>query len=161
VPVVINPGRFLQDTVKYYLPKVVQGTYAVSDFGKFVDDFRALDYTGVELATEKIDANTWLIPNAKQLDKIVYQVNDTYDIENQTENIPFSPSGTNIEEDNFVLNLHGFIGYFDVLKNNQYALEVKAPTQHYKMLAPQKMKMERLQRIDILRQDILILPIIQ
>ncbi|WP_299241204.1 peptidase M61 [uncultured Aquimarina sp.] len=128
VPVVINPGRFIQDTVKYYLPKVVQGTYAVSDFGKFVDGFRALDYNGVELATEKLDANTWLITNAKQLDKIVYQVNDTYDIENTEVETPFSPSGTNIEADNFVLNLHGFIGYFDVLKNNQYALEVKAPT---------------------------------
>ncbi|WP_298540563.1 peptidase M61 [uncultured Aquimarina sp.] len=128
VPVVINPGRFIQDTVKYYLPKVVQGTYAVSDFGKFVDGFRALDYNGAELATEKLDANTWLITNAKQLDKIVYQVNDTYDIENTEVETPFSPSGTNIEADNFVLNLHGFIGYFDVLKNNQYALEVKAPT---------------------------------
>ena len=30
-------------------------------------------------------------------------------------------------EDNYVLNLHGFIGYFDSLKNNQYALDVKAP----------------------------------
>ncbi|MDH7445795.1 M61 family metallopeptidase [Aquimarina sp. 2201CG14-23] len=128
VPVVINPGRFIQDTVKYYLPKVVQGTYAVSDFGKFVDNFRALDYKGVELTVEKLDQNTWLIPNAKQLDKIVYLVNDTFDIENTTQGTPFSPSGTNIEPDNFVLNLHGFIGYFDVLKNNQYALEVKAPS---------------------------------
>ncbi|OED43891.1 peptidase M61, partial [Flavobacteriaceae bacterium (ex Bugula neritina AB1)] len=128
VPVLINPGRFTQDTVKYYLPKVVQGTYAVSDFGKFIDGFRALDYNGVEIAAEKKDANTWIIPNAKQLDKITYFVNDTYDIENKEEDIPFSPSGTNIEPDNYVLNLHGFIGYFDVLKNNQYTLEVKAPT---------------------------------
>lgn len=143
VPVVINPGRFIQDTVKYYLPKVVQGTYAVSDFGKFVDDFRALDYNGVELATEKLDSNTWLITNAKQLDKIVYQVNDTYDIENTSVETPFSPSGTNIETDNFVLNLHGFIGYFDVLKNNQYALEVKAPTDMQRTSALQNVGSEK------------------
>ncbi|AXT49948.1 peptidase M61 [Aquimarina sp. BL5] len=143
VPVVINPGRFIQDTVKYYLPKVVQGTYAVSDFGKFVDDFRALDYNGVELATEKLDSNTWLITNAKQLDKIIYQVNDTYDIENTSVETPFSPSGTNIETDNFVLNLHGFIGYFDVLKNNQYALEVKAPTDMQRTSALQNVGSEK------------------
>ncbi|WP_299252162.1 peptidase M61 [uncultured Aquimarina sp.] len=143
VPVVINPGRFVQDTVKYYLPKVVQGTYAVSDFGKFVDDFRALDYNGVELITEKVDTNTWLITNAKQLDKIVYQVNDTYDIENTNVETPFSPSGTNIETDNFVLNLHGFIGYFDVLKNNQYALEVKAPTDMQRTSALQNVGSEK------------------
>ncbi|WP_109852962.1 peptidase M61 [Aquimarina sp. AU58] len=129
VPVTINPGRFIQDTVKYRIPKVVQGTYAVSDFGKFVDDFKAFDYQGNEIKTEKEDTNTWLIANAKQLDKISYLVNDTYDIENTDVGTPFSPSGTNIEPDNYVLNLHGFIGYFDVLKNNQYALEVKAPSE--------------------------------
>ncbi|MBW1297212.1 peptidase M61 [Aquimarina litoralis] len=128
VPVVINPGRFTQDTVHYFLPKVVQGTYAVSDFGKFVDGFRALDYNGAELSINKVDDNTWKIPNAKQLDKIVYLVNDTFDIENTGVGTPFSPSGTNIASDNFVLNLHGFIGYFDVLKDNQYTIEVKAPS---------------------------------
>ncbi|WP_025663629.1 M61 family metallopeptidase [Aquimarina megaterium] len=129
VPVTIDPGRFIQDTVKYRIPKVVQGTYAVSDFGKFVDDFKAFDYQGNEIKTEKKDTNTWLIVNAKQLDKISYLVNDTYDIENTDVGTPFSPSGTNIEPENYVLNLHGFIGYFDVLKNNQYALEVKAPSE--------------------------------
>jgi len=34
VPVVINPGRFIEKTVTYRLPRVVQGTYSVSDFGK-------------------------------------------------------------------------------------------------------------------------------
>ncbi len=138
VPVTIDPGRFTQDTVKYYLPRVVQGTYAVSDFGKFVDDFKAFDYTGNELRIEKLDSNTWLIANAKQLDKISYQVNDTYDIENTDVQTPFSPSGTNIEPENYVLNLHGFIGYFDALKNNQYALNVKAPATMKRTSALQK-----------------------
>ena len=138
VPVVINPGRFTQDTVTYFLPKVVQGTYAVSDFGKFVDDFKAYDYSGNEIDAKKLDTNTWLITNAKQLDKISYHVNDTYDIENSGQETPFSPSGTNIEPENFVLNLHGFIGYFDVLKNNQYTLDVKAPTSMKRTSALQK-----------------------
>ncbi len=138
VPVVINPGRFVQDTIKYYLPKVVQGTYSVSDFGKFVDDFKAIDYKGEELEIKKIDTNTWMITNAKQLDKITYKVNDTYDIENTEVETPFSPSGTNIESDNYVLNLHGFIGYFDTLKNNQYIVEVTAPTEMKKTSALQK-----------------------
>ena len=32
VPVVVNPGRFTKDTVIFRLPRVVQGTYSVSDF---------------------------------------------------------------------------------------------------------------------------------
>ncbi|MEN3324556.1 peptidase M61 [Mariniflexile soesokkakense] len=129
-PVTINPGRFKEQTVTYRIPKVVQGTYAVSDFGKYIDDFKALDYNGNTLPFKKTDTNTWTISNAKQLDKITYFVNDTYDTEVSgrigSEN-PFSPAGTNIEPDNYVLNLHGFIGYFDSLKNNQYKLDVTAP----------------------------------
>ena len=129
-PVVINPGRFVVETVTYRLPKVVQGTYSVSDFGKYVDDFKALDYDGNELAFEKTDTNTWIINDATKLDKITYMVNDTFDTEISGGiggDAPFSPSGTDIEDEVFVLNLHGFIGYFDSLKNAQYALDVTAP----------------------------------
>lgn len=130
-PVTINPGRFTKETVTYRLPRVIQGTYSVSDFGKYIDDFKAIDYKGNELTVVKTDTNTWTIANAKQLDKITYMVNDTYDIEANGgigKDTPFSPAGTNIEPNNYVLNLHGFIGYFDSLKNNQYKLDVTAPT---------------------------------
>ncbi len=130
VPVVINPGRFTTETVTYRMPRVVQGTYSVSDFGKYVDNFTALDYSGMPLKATKVDVNTWTISDATKLDKITYLVNDTFDIE-EVGGIggeqPFSPSGTNIDPNNYVLNLHGFIGYFDSLKNNQYSLDVKAP----------------------------------
>ncbi|MEQ3664337.1 MULTISPECIES: peptidase M61 [unclassified Olleya] len=129
-PVTINPGRFTEQTVTYRLPRVVQGTYSVSDFGKYVEDFKAFDYKGTELPTVKVDTNTWTIANATQLDYITYNANDTFDQE-VTGGIggeaPFSPAGTNIEPTNYVLNLHGFIGYFDNLKDSQYSLDVTAP----------------------------------
>jgi len=126
VPVVVNPGRFVNDTVIYRLPKVVQGTYKVSDFGNFIDDFKAIDYNGNVLVIEKLDTNSWAIYGASALDKVSYLVNDTFDIEAGDLQTPFSPSGTNIEPENYVLNLHGFIGYFDLLKNNSYDLEITA-----------------------------------
>ena len=130
VPVVINPGRFTVETVTYRLPRVIQGTYAVSDFGRYVEELKAFDYQGNEITTANIDKNSWVIENAKALDRLEYYVNDSFDTE-KTGGIggedPFSPAGTNIEEDNFVLNLHGFIGYFDNLKTNQYALDITAP----------------------------------
>ncbi len=130
VPVVINPGRFTDQTVVYRMPRVVQGTYAVSDFGKYVDDFTAIDYSGKPLEVTKTDTNTWTISNATTLDKITYLVNDTFDIESVGGiggEQPFSPCGTNIDPNNYVLNLHGFIGYFDSLKDNQYTLDVVSP----------------------------------
>ncbi|ARN77958.1 peptidase M61 [Nonlabens spongiae] len=141
LPVTINPGRFTQDMVTYRLPRVVQGTYSVSDFGKYVDDLVAYDYTGKEMAVNRADDNTWTVANAQDLDYITYLVNDTFDIE-QTGGIgneqPFSPSGTNIEDSNYVLNLHGFIGYFDSLKNNAYNLDVTAPADFVRTSALQE-----------------------
>jgi len=128
-PVTINPGRFTVETVTYHLPRVVQGTYSVSDFGKYIDDFKAFNYEGNELSVNKVNTNTWTISNATNLDYITYNVNDTFDVETTGGiggDTPFSPAGTNIEPNNYVLNLHGFIGYFDSLKNNQYKLDVTA-----------------------------------
>lgn len=141
-PVTINPGRFTVETVTYRLPRVIQGTYSVSDFGAYVEDFKAIDYDGNEMPYNKVDVNSWTITNAKALDKIVYRVNDTYDIETRGgigEKEPFSPAGTNIELENYVLNLHGFIGYFDSLKNNQYKLDVTAPADFVRTSALQNM----------------------
>ena len=141
VPVIINPGRFTRDKIIYRLPKVVPGTYAVSDFGKYIEAFKAIDYKGNELSTKKVGHNTWEISNAKQLDKITYLANDTFDMEIEGgigKEVPFSPSGTNIEPTNFVLNLHGFIGYFDSLKNSQYKLDVVSPSKFAKTSALQE-----------------------
>uniref|UniRef100_A0A2B4S0A2 Peptidase M61 n=1 Tax=Stylophora pistillata TaxID=50429 RepID=A0A2B4S0A2_STYPI len=130
VPVTVDPGKFKTSKVIYRLPRVVQGTYSVSDFGKYIEGFKAIDYKGGELPVKKIDTNSWEILNAQKLDKVVYLVNDTYDQEKQgglNEDVPFSPAGTNIESDNYVLNLHGFVGYFDLLKKNAYKLTVTVP----------------------------------
>ncbi|WP_115462859.1 M61 family metallopeptidase [Winogradskyella aurantiaca] len=138
VAVVVDPGRFNSESETFRLPRVVQGTYSVSDFGKYIEDFKALDYDGNELSFEKVDTNTWVISNANQLDQIIYMVNDTYDIESSGGiggEQPFSPAGTNIEPDNYVLNLHGFVGYFESLKNNQYALSVTAPADYVRTSA--------------------------
>lgn len=131
VPVTINPGRFTQETVTYRLPRVVQGTYSVSDFGKYIENVKAFDYKGNEIPVVKADTDSWTISNATNLDYLTYYVNDTFDIETQGgigEEEPFSPAGTNIEPDNYMLNLHGFIGYFDSLKTAQYKVDITAPS---------------------------------
>jgi predicted metalloprotease with PDZ domain len=130
VTVSINPGRFVSDTVTYRLPRVVQGTYSVSDFGKYIENVKGFDYEGNVISPIKEDTNTWSFVNAKNLDKITYEVNDTFDQEVQGgigEEVPFSPSGTNIEPKQVMLNLHGFIGYFDSLKSNAYQIGIESP----------------------------------
>ncbi len=139
VPIVINPDGFKKDTVIYRMPKVIPGTYAISDFGNFIEDFKAYNYKGEEMEVSHTDENSWLIPKATELDKLTYLVNDTYDVENSGDIVtPFSPSGTNISEDNFVLNFPGFIGYFETFEHNQYKVNITSLSSFKKSSALQQ-----------------------
>ncbi len=117
VSVTITPPKFSTNEVVFHLPKTVPGTYSADNYGKLVDDFKAFDKNGKQLATSKTDDNSWKISNAKSLSKVTYNVNDTFDTEEgkgfMKDDI-FSPAGTNIlAGKNFVVNNHGFVGYFE------------------------------------------------
>lgn len=128
VMVKIDPGAFTSETVSFFIPKTVPGTYSTDNYGKYVEGLKAFDYDGEELSVSKSDENTWNISNGKSIDKISYWVNDTYDSEGEQEEAVFSPSGTNIlAGENFVLNLHGFVGYFKGLKEVPYTLQIEKP----------------------------------
>jgi len=128
VMVTIDPGAFTKDAVSFFIPKTVPGTYSTDNYGKYIEGLKAFDDKGSELPVSKSDENTWNITNAKGLDKITYYVNDTYDTEAEVEEAVFSPAGTNIKKgDNYMLNLHGFVGYFDGLKEVPYELNIIKP----------------------------------
>ncbi|MDP5061521.1 MAG: peptidase M61, partial [Maribacter sp.] len=128
VRVDLNPGAFTATTVLFSIPKTVPGTYSSDNYGQYIQDFKALDYKGNPLQFTKIDENSWSIDNATQLDKVQYWVNDTYDTENEVDDAVFSPAGTNIAAgSNFMLNLHGFVGYFDGFKEVPYSILIKKP----------------------------------
>ena len=117
VSVTITPPKFASNEIIFHIPKTVPGTYSTDNYGKLIDDFKALDKNGKELATSKTDDNSWKISNAKSLAKVTYYVNDTYDSEvgkGYGQEDIFSPAGTNIlESQNFMVNNHGFVGYFE------------------------------------------------
>lgn len=122
----VDPDRFTTETTTFYIPKTVPGTYSTDNYGKFSENFRALDYKGKEMPVVKIDDNSWSIENAEDLDKVIYQVNDSFDWEN--EGGVYSMAGTNILKDqNFLLNLHAFVGYFKGMKEEEYQLKIERP----------------------------------
>lgn len=128
VQVDLNPGAFTTSTVIFRIPKTVPGTYSSDNYGKYIQDFKALDYKGAELKATKLDDNSWSVANGVNLDKVQYWVNDTYDTENEVEDAVFSPAGTNIAVgSNFMLNLHGFVGYFDGFKEVPYSILINKP----------------------------------
>ena len=118
------------DKIIYNMPKIVPGTYSIYDFGQYVMDFEAFDKDGRPLSVNQLDKNRWEIDNAKNLVKISYWVEDTWDAD--VKDLVFEPGGTNIEAgENIVLNNHGFFGYFDKLKNSPYEINITRPANFY------------------------------
>ncbi|NNL01979.1 MAG: peptidase M61 [Eudoraea sp.] len=129
VSVTIDPGSFSKQDISFFIPKTVPGTYSEDNYGKYIEDLKAYDYQGNELSVTSIGINEWNISNATKLDKISYYVTDTYDTESESNDPVFSPAGTNILKDkNFVLNLHGFVGYFEGFKEVPYELSISSPS---------------------------------
>lgn len=131
VMVTVTAPKFNTEEVTYSMPKIVPGTYSIDDYGKYIDDFKAFDNKGTVLPTSKLDVNTWIIKDAKNVAKVTYLVNDTFDTEKGsgfgTADI-FSPAGTNIDADkNFMLNMHGFVGYFKDKKELPYNVTISHP----------------------------------
>lgn len=127
VKVSVDPGPISSDSIKFYLPKTVPGTYAINDYGQFSSDLVALDYDGNEMEATRNDDNTWVITNSSNFDKLTYYVDDTFDMEG--EGGVFSPAGTNFEAGyNFMLNLHAMVGYFENAKEIPYKINIHRPS---------------------------------
>lgn len=127
VPVEILVPQITTDQVEYHMPKVVPGTYSISDFGRFIVDFKAYDENGNELKAKNQNTNKWIISDAKKLKKITYWVEDSFDnFSGYGSNKLFEPGGMGIDaEDNvFVINTFGFAGYVDGMKFFPYELNI-------------------------------------
>ncbi|RZJ65297.1 MAG: peptidase M61 [Flavobacterium sp.] len=128
VPVTVSAPKVTSDKIVYHIPKTVPGTYSTDNYGKYIDDLKATDAKGNALAVTKTDDNSWEISGAKKLAKVTYLVNDTYDIEDQHD--VFSPAGTNIDAGkNFMLNMHGFVGYFQDKGSLPYEVTIAHPAE--------------------------------
>jgi predicted metalloprotease with PDZ domain len=124
--VTLDPGPFPAGEVTFYMPSVIPGTYEYSDFGRFISDVKAFDKKNQPLEVVKEDTNIWKIPNGKQLDRITYLVDDTFDSEDGKEVYPMG--GTKIEKDEvYLLNLHAMVGYFKGGKEWSYRVTIDSP----------------------------------
>lgn len=133
VQVTVTPPTLTTEKTTFHIPKIVPGTYSEDNYGRFVENVKAFDKKGNPLKIAKIDENSYEISDATKLTKITYWVNDTFDTESgegfgEGEDV-FSPAGTNIKAgENFVINTHGFVGYFEDKKEIPYSLEIKHPS---------------------------------
>lgn len=126
IAVTLITPKIKTDKAVYNIPKIIPGSYENHNFGEYIHSFKAFDKNNDLLSVSRINSNQWEINDASRLAKITYVVADTWDSD-KTEIIP-EPEGTNIEKNqNFVINNHGFFGYFNQMKNYPYEINVTKP----------------------------------
>ncbi|MGF1923455.1 MAG: peptidase M61 [Bacteroidia bacterium] len=128
--ITLQTPKVATSTTIFYLPKIVPGTYMYSDYGRFVHDFKAMNSAGKMLDVKRTSDNSWEIANAKTLNKIVYDVEDTWDA--NVKEFVYPMAGTNFEQSkNFVFNTCGVFGYLDQLKELPFELNITKPEGFY------------------------------
>jgi len=127
LPVEVLVPKIEENEVEYHMPKIVPGTYSISDFGRFIVDFKALDSAGNLLTIENFSTNRWVIKEANKLSKLTYWVEDSFDeFDGYGNNKLFEPGGMGIDtkKDIYVMNTFGYIGYLDSYKFVPYELTI-------------------------------------
>lgn len=110
---------------EFCFPKIVPGTYAIYNFGRYVSNLQAFDQKGNSVPVILKDSNTYTFSNASTL---TYQVDDTWDSPEIKGTYIFEPAGTNFQQDTlFALNTHALLGYVKGKERLPVSLQLKIP----------------------------------
>lgn len=119
-----------KSSLNFSFPKIIPGTYVISDYGRFISDVKAWDNNGKSLSVSKDGDNQWKISSANRLHKVTYTVDDIYDSELKHGVYPMA--ATNIEEGkSFVFNTPGVFGFFEGYNHLPFTVKIEKPAQLY------------------------------
>lgn len=131
VQVELQTPAFSDNEVRFYIPKIIPGTYRVADYGRFISNLKAFDKKNKPLKVERLDDNSWQINKAKKLNRLTYWVDDTYDAD-ADDNLIYPMAGTNIDAGkNVVINTPGYFGYFEGMHKNEFEVNIVRPKDFY------------------------------
>jgi predicted metalloprotease with PDZ domain len=57
----VKTPKFKENQIDFFFPKIVPGTYANYDFGRYISDFQAFDAQGKSLSVVKKNVNQYQI----------------------------------------------------------------------------------------------------
>ena len=113
------------DTAFFLFPKTIPGTYAILDYGRYIENLTAKSADGQTLTVKKVGNNLFQIMGKPK--EINYTVKDTYHTKTKKNKI-FEPAGTNIQKDkNVIINNSGFFGYFRGQESKPLSIQVEKP----------------------------------
>lgn len=120
--VTLLPEKLTELNNTYNFAATAPGTYQVMDIGRFVRSFKAFDKNGGEIAVNNISTNQWEISNPSLVNKIYYEVAETWDTKVE-ENPVYAMGGSSLENDHAAINGQCVFGYFSGMQ--KYPVEIK------------------------------------
>jgi len=111
----------------FKFPKMVPGTYAVYDFGRFVDTIFVWS-DGNKNGIARKNTNHWLFESRP--DSIEYIVSQTW-YHSQYNQYVFEPAGTFFDNHSVILNNHACFGYWDGLAEKPLEINFLIPEGWY------------------------------
>ncbi|MEM6804046.1 MAG: hypothetical protein AAF696_21760 [Bacteroidota bacterium] len=121
-----------QEKLAFCFPKIVPGIYGAMDFGQYISSLNVYDSKGQKLELKKNGTNCWEILGARDIAKITYWVDDTWDVFNmeQEENF-YRSAGSSFSADHFVINNNCILGYLRGFENKSAQLSIQKPEDMY------------------------------
>ena len=121
ISVEISDLKLTKTSELFLFPSVALGMYEKNDFGQYVMNMRVVYRNGKSKRVKRKDINSFIIENARDVDKIEYLVKETG-------NGIFSPGGTIYENNlNYLLNFYAIVGYFESCKDSSYFVHIEKP----------------------------------
>ncbi|MBF0431835.1 MAG: hypothetical protein HQK83_11180 [Fibrobacteria bacterium] len=108
----------------FYFPVYIPGSYAEKQYGKYIDNFKALDKSGQEVPFQKIDSSIYLLSPSQPLRRISYTVRQPSSF--KKDSIP-PFAGMKYTSDFCMLNPYAAFGYFPNLMHKPVRLKFIVP----------------------------------
>ncbi len=115
----------------FCLPKIIPGIYDATNFGKYVENFKALDKEGKQLEVKALDENCWSISDAHQLASISYLVNDGWESFDLKDPRPYRSAESTFNTDHVIISTPAIFGYFKTLEDVPFEINVFKPEHYY------------------------------
>jgi predicted metalloprotease with PDZ domain len=108
VHVTLETAGFRVAPAQFQMPIWAPGAYSVSHYGHYVQNFKALDKTGAEIAVTADSNDHWTIKDGRKVVKIEYDVLDSH---SDSTSLYFAMA--NMDTSLFFANATALFGYYD------------------------------------------------
>lgn len=127
LPIQITTPRITESKIKFLIPVNVPGSIAELRMGKLFSNIKAINSKGESLPVIKNNENEYEIHNDGSLEKITYDVHDSWTFDSLS-GMPMPQLGTYfIKDSHFLFNFQAIVGYIDGFEDYSFNLQIKKP----------------------------------